>query len=147
MNKIFKINIDDIKLKDWVKSISNKLNIKLEKINQKYISNQLKYITSNFNLDYVNPKKFLEYLQDKIEEKFKDDNNRVILRQSRIWANSITWVLISGSLFGIGWLAVAKTEEIAITVGKLEPKGGVIDVQMPIEGVAREILIKDGDFV
>ena len=147
INKILKVNIDDLKIKDWVKSISNKLKIDVDNINQKYISNQLKLITNNFNLDYVNPKKFLEYLQDKIEEKFKDDNNRVILRQSRIWANSITWVLISGSVFGIGWLAVAKTEEIAISVGKLEPKGGVIDVQMPIEGVAREILIKDGDFV
>ena len=95
----------------------------------------------------LNPGKWIESLQDMIESKFKDDNTKVILKQSKIWANAITWVLISGSTFGIVWLSVAETEEIVIAIGKLEPKGGVIDVQMPLEGVAREILVKEGEKV
>ena len=54
---------------------------------------------------------------------------------------------MGGTAFSFIWLGVAKTDEIVIAVGKLEPKGGVIDVQMPLEGVAREILIKEGDLV
>ena len=49
--------------------------------------------------------------------------------------------------FAVGWISVAKTDEVVIATGKLEPIGGVVDVQMPLEGVAREILIKDGDKV
>ena len=146
-NTIFQLNLDRIKIKEWRKYLSNNFQLSKKIINFKSISSQSKLLAQNLTIHHINPKKLLEYLQDLIEKSFKDDNNRVILKQSRIWANSITWVLISGSVFGIGWLAVAKTEEIAVTIGKLEPKGGVIDVQMPIEGIAREILVKDGDFV
>jgi len=55
--------------------------------------------------------------------------------------------LIGTSGFGIAWISIAKTEEIVIATGKLEPKGGVIEVQMPLEGVTRDILIKEGDSV
>ena len=108
-----------------------------------------KIINNKINIPFnaLNPKKWIETLQDMIEKSFKDDNTKVILKQSKIWANAITWVLISGSTFGIVWLSVAETEEIVIAIGKLEPKGGVIDVQMPLEGVAREILVKEGEKV
>ena len=98
-------------------------------------------------LNLLNPQSWLQKLQDEIEQKFSNDNNQVILKQSGRWASAITWVLISGTSFVIAWISIAETEEIVITTGKLVPKGGVIDVQMPIQGVAREILIKEGDKV
>ena len=54
---------------------------------------------------------------------------------------------MSGTAFAIGWISIAKTEEIVIATGKLEPKGGVVDIQMPLEGVTQEILIKEGEKV
>ena len=45
------------------------------------------------------------------------------------------------------YISIAKTEEIVIATGKLEPKGGVIEVQMPLEGVTSEILVKEGERV
>ena len=151
--KIFKNKIYSLYNKykiNRIKEIYSSLISKKIKINtiqdkvSKILNNQNKiYITFNA----LNPSKWIENLQDRIEKNFKDDNAKVILKQSKIWANAITWVLISGSTFGIVWLSVAETEEIVIAIGKLEPKGGVIDVQMPLEGVAREILVKEGEKV
>ena len=54
---------------------------------------------------------------------------------------------MGGTCVAIGWLATAKTEEVVIATGKLEPISGVVDVQMPLQGVAKEIHVKDGDRV
>ena len=99
-------------------------------------------------LIHISPRLLVERLQDKLERSVKSNNsNNVVLNQSIFWARSITWVLIGSSTFAIGWLSIAETEEIVIAMGKLEPKSGVIDVQMPIEGVTSELLVKEGDIV
>ena len=48
---------------------------------------------------------------------------------------------------GLGWLALAKTDEIVTAQGKLQPIGSVKEIQMPTGGIARKILVKDGDRV
>ena len=60
---------------------------------------------------------------------------------------SITWALIGTSTFAVGWLAIAQTEEIVVAAGKLEPIGAVKDIQMPLGGIAEEILVQEGDRV
>ena len=75
------------------------------------------------------------------------DSEEVALRQSRFWARSITWTLIGVAGFGIGWLALAKTEEIVTAPGKLEPVGVVKDIQMPVGGVVEKVLVKEGQRV
>ena len=35
-----------------------------------------------------------------------------LLQQDRLWINSVTWTIIGTTLFGIGWLSIAKTDEI-----------------------------------
>jgi HlyD family secretion protein len=75
------------------------------------------------------------------------ESEDVVLQQSRLWARSITWALVAVTGFGLGWLALAETEEIVVAPGKLEPIGAVKEVQMPIGGVAKEILVRDGDAV
>nr|WP_144043296.1 HlyD family efflux transporter periplasmic adaptor subunit [Prochlorococcus marinus] len=89
----------------------------------------------------------IQNIQDNIERLFKSDTNKIVLKQSKYWARAITWVLLGGTAFSIGWLAFAKTEEIAIVMGNLEPIGGVVDVQMPLQGIAREILTEEGSRV
>lgn len=110
-------------------------------ISQK-ISSELKKTTFN-----LNPSLRLQYIQDYIEQKLKSNNDEVVLQQAKFWAEAITWALIGGTTFAFGWLALAKTEEIVIAQGKLEPKSGVIDVQMPLEGITKKILVKEGERV
>jgi HlyD family secretion protein len=69
------------------------------------------------------------------------------LRTSVRWARAITWTLVIGSAAGITWLALAKTDEIVVAPGKLEPTGQVRDVQIPVAGVVSEVLVREGQTV
>jgi len=70
-----------------------------------------------------------------------------VLQQPKFWMRATTWGLMGTALFGIGWLALAQTEEIVVATGKLQPIGSVKDIQMPVGGIAEQILVKDGDKV
>ena len=83
-------------------------------------------------------------LQDANELTIYDES---ILQQSRFWMRTVTWALIGSSVFGVVWLALARTEEIVVAPGKLEPIGSVQDIQMPVGGVVDQILVKEGDRV
>ena len=125
------------------KSIFN--NLKYSSNNYKdFIFNKYKGIQAKVNL---NPLLFFEKVQDKIENKIKGKSNDVLLKQSIVWAKAITWTLMSGTVFAVGWLCIAKTEEIVIATGKLEPVGGVTEVQFPIQGIASDVFIKEGQEV
>jgi HlyD family secretion protein len=93
------------------------------------------------------PGELIRRAQNSIDRSFDSDNNDVVLQQSHFWARSITWTLMSVAAFGIGWLALAKTEEIVTAPGKLEPLGVVKDIQMPVGGVVEEILVTEGQQV
>ena len=76
-----------------------------------------------------------------------DGDKSLVLKQPHYWARAITWTLMGITVFGVGWLAIAKTDEIVSVTGKLEPLGVVKDVQVPVGGVVDEILVKDGERV
>ena len=132
----------------------------LEKVDFNYlISNKIKTIKSKFhekvklikikkfNASYLVPAIWIQNLQDSLIKLLKNDSYNVLLKQSQFYTKTITWVLMGTTAFAVGWISIAKTDEVVIARGKLEPIGGVVDVQMPLEGIAREILIKDGDNV
>ena len=73
--------------------------------------------------------------------------NESVLQQGRFWMKTVTWTLIGTTVFGIGWLAIAQTEEIVVAKGQLEPVGSVQDIQMPVGGVVDDILVEEGDSV
>ena len=75
------------------------------------------------------------------------DSEEVVLQQSRFWARSITWTLMGVTVFGLGWLALAKTEEIVTAPGKLEPLGVVKEIRLPVGGVVDDLLVKEGESV
>lgn len=85
--------------------------------------------------------------QNRLERSISSDHQDVVLQQSRFWARSISWTLMGVTAFAIGWLALAKTEEIVTAPGKLEPVGVVKDVQMPVGGVVEKVLVKEGERV
>ena len=134
------INISEQKIlmKNLFSNIKDNLNSKLEESaeNSKLLRNRVGKI--------IDKRKSLVSKAEKLLERGPED---VILKQSDIWARSITWSLMAGTAFGIGWLGLAKTEEIVVVQGRLEPVSGVIDIQMPLDGVTDKIKVKEGDLV
>ena len=94
----------------------------------------------------LNPFKALDpyYKQDNKDASKYDES---VLQQSRFWMRTVTWTLIGTTVFGIAWLAIARTEEIVVAKGQLEPVGSVQDIQMPVGGVVDDILVEEGDAV
>ena len=116
------------------------------------ISNQLKekllvkdinYLKNKFTNPKLKINEIILYFKNRI---FKD-NNEAFLKQDTFWIKSVSWGIIGTSLFGIGWLAIAKTEEIIVVPGKIVPIGEVKNIQMPMGGVAKNILVKEGQVV
>ena len=121
-----------------------------KKINMVNIKNSIKF--RDLTLDKISkiyrlPLDCFVKAQNILENKVQRNEKSIVLKRSNIWAKYITGSLIGGTVFGIGWLALAKTDEVVIVQGKLEPVSGVLEVQMPIEGITEEILVKDGDIV
>ena len=83
-------------------------------------------------------------MQTNVSDRNHDGN---ILKQNLVWAKSLTWVLIGTTISFIGWLTIAKTDEILVVQGKLEPIGKVKEIQIPVGGVAKELLVEGGDLV
>ena len=90
---------------------------------------------------------FLNTLQKFVESRADTNQAEPILKPSSHWAKKMTWVMVGGTALGLVWLGTAQTEEIVVAAGKLEPKSGVIKVQMPVQGVTETVLIEEGDFV
>ena len=132
INKIDLHNLSSTKLK----SIKNKFTEKIKIYKKKNLTNS-----------YLLPSIWIQNLQDKLINLSKNEGYNVVLKQTQFYTKTITWVIMGTTAFAVGWISLAKTDEVVIASGKLEPIGGVVDVQMPLEGVTSEILIKDGENV
>ena len=110
-------------------------------------------VTALFNQSFRNlvatSRGFMRHFDPGITQEATDPTNydESILQQGRFWMRTVTWSLIGSSVFGVVWLALARTEEIVVAPGQLEPIGSVQDIQMPVGGVADQILVKEGDQV
>ena len=89
----------------------------------------------------------LRVTQDAIERRVTSSQGGMALQQSRFLARTITWVLVGTAAAGLAWLALAKTDEVVVAPGKLQPIGDVKTVQMPVGGVLEEMLVKEGQRV
>ncbi len=83
----------------------------------------------------------------RLQNIFYKEEYENLLQQDQFWFKSVTWGIIGTALFGISWLSFAKTDEIILVSGKIVPIGDIKEIQMPIGGIAKEILVKDGDTV
>tara|TARA_Y100001933_G_C18988021_1_gene559300 strand:+ start:595 stop:1824 length:1230 start_codon:yes stop_codon:yes gene_type:complete len=84
-------------------------------------------------------------LVEKVLEERQESGEAI--QQSPVWIKSTTLGLIGTAVFGISWLALAKTDEVVSVTGKLEPLGLVQNIQMPLGGIASRILVKEGEEV
>ena len=86
--------------------------------------------------------------QTKLESSFSSgDHNEAVLQQSQVWVKAVTWSLIGTTVFFIGWLGIARTEEVVVATGKLEPVGNVKEIRIPAGAVVEKILVKNGERV
>lgn len=74
-----------------------------------------------------------------------DFEKEVILKPSPLWSRATVWSIIGVTVFTIGWAAVAKIEQVVTARGQLKPKLTVMDIQAPLNGVVKEVKVKDGD--
>lgn len=72
---------------------------------------------------------------------------QVILKQTPIWSRAIVWTIVGVTSFGIVWASFAKIEQVVPAIGKLEPTEAVKEIKPPINGVVKEVFVKDGDQV
>ena len=131
--KFSKLNINTLKLKEILR------NFKLKNI---YKINKTSFFSNNQFL--ITWKKAQDYLEREFKTK---EHNENLITQSNTWMRSVTWLLIGTSGLAMVWICVAKTEEIVVTTGRLEPKGKVHEIRIPSGGVAEKILVKSGDKV
>ena len=92
----------------------------------------------------LNPFKAFDLYLNK-DDKYHSKYDESVLQQGRFWMRTVTWTMIGTTVFGIAWLAIARTEEIVVAKGQLEPVGSVQDIQMPVGGVVDDILVEEGD--
>ena len=85
--------------------------------------------------------------QNAIERRVQTSHEEMALQQSRFLARAITWTLLGTTAAGLAWLAFAKTDEVVVASGKLQPIGDVKTIQMPVGGVLETMLVKDGQRV
>ena len=104
------------------------------------ISSTTKYLHSKI----YSAKTLIESLVHEIASKGSDGE---IVQQSPIWIRATVISLMGSTIFGIGWLCLAKTDEVVTVSGQLEPLGSVQEIQMPLGGIASEILVDEGDEV
>lgn len=85
--------------------------------------------------------------QNALERRVQTNTQELGLQQSRFLVRTIIWVLLGTTGAAVAWLALAKTDEVVVAPGKLEPVGEVKIVQMPVGGVLDQMLVKDGQRV
>ena len=83
----------------------------------------------------------------KFFEKNEKFNSFSTLEQSKYIANKIVLVITASSGLGLLLLIFAKTDQIIIVQGELQPISRVREIKIPISGVVEKIFVQDGDYV
>ena len=106
-------------------------------------------------INFKNPisefKKNLENLKNKFVSFYSSEGSDldkdIFINSEQKLLKVASSIIVLSSFLGIGWLAIAKTDEIIIVPGKIIPIGKVKEIKMPMSGVIEEIEIKEGDLV
>jgi hemolysin D len=74
-------------------------------------------------------------------------NQSVIFQQSQIWSRAIGWGIMGLIVAVISWASIAHIDEAIPADGKLEPIDDAKKIQAPMNGVVKQIYVKNGDRV
>lgn len=90
----------------------------------------------------------IKQAQNRLEQALKNGSDEgEVLQQSPRWMRLTTWGLMATAGVSLIWLSVAKTEEIVVAEGVLEPIAGVRDIQIPLNGVVDTLNVEEGERV
>ncbi len=78
---------------------------------------------------------------------FSKSDQAVVLKQSSNWSRGIVWSIIGVTVACVAWAYLANIEQVVTAEGKLKPQGKVKEVQVPLNGVIKEVYVKDGEKV
>lgn len=96
---------------------------------------------------FPKPGALVKAAQSAIERRVQSNREELGLQQSRFLVRTIIWTLMGTTGAALAWLTLAKTDEVVVAPGTLEPIGNVKTVQMPAGGVLDELLVKEGERV
>jgi HlyD family secretion protein len=71
----------------------------------------------------------------------------MILRQSSVWSRGVVWGIVGVTVISLIWANVATMEEVIPATGQLKPLDTVKEVQAPVNGVVKTVLVKDNERV
>ena len=77
----------------------------------------------------------------------ENKNQNLNLEQSNKIANSITLLIMGLSGLTLFWMTFAKTDQIIIVNGELQPTSRIRSIKLPISGVVEEVYVKEGNLV
>ena len=89
--------------------------------------------------------KYRKFISTSLDEETNYQN--LDLEQSKKIANTITISIIGLSGLTFVWLIFAKTDQIVIANGELQPTTRVRSIKLPISGVVEEVYVKEGNLV
>ena len=89
--------------------------------------------------------KYRRFISTSLDEETNYQN--LDLEQSKKIANTITTSIIGLSGLTFVWLIFAKTDQIVIANGELQPTTRVRSIKLPISGVVEEVYVKEGNLV
>ena len=134
LSKIKK-KINNLKKDFYVINYKNIVNKSLSSLKDNYVSKKFIFLIKN---NYATKKFFSLISRNDLE---------LYLKQDKFLLKTTNMALVGLTFFGIGWLFLAKTDEIIIVSGKIIPTGEVSTIKMPSTGIIKEILVEEGDKV
>ena len=134
LSKIKK-KINNLKKDFYVINYKNLVNKSLSSLKDNYVSKKFIFLIKN---NYVTKKFFSLTNRNDLE---------LYLKQDKFLLKTTNMAMVGLTFFGLGWLFLAKTDEIIIVSGKIIPTGEVSTIKMPSTGIIKEILVGEGDKV
>ena len=134
LSKIKK-KINNLKKDFYVINYKNIVNKSLSLLKDNYVSKKIIFLIKN---NYATKKFFSLTNRNDLE---------LYLKQDKFLLKTTNMAMVGLTFFGLGWLFLAKTDEIIIVSGKIIPTGEVSTIKMPSTGIIKEILVGEGDKV
>jgi len=134
LSKIKK-KINNLKKNFYVINYKNIFNKSLSLLKDNYVSKKIIFLIKN---NYATKKFFSLINRNDLE---------LYLKQDKFLLKTTNMAMVGLTFFGLGWLFLAKTDEIIIVSGKIIPTGEVSTIKMPSTGIIKEILVGEGDKV
>ena len=134
LSKIKK-KINKLKKDFYVINYKNIVNKSLSSLKDNYVSNKFIFLIKN------------NYLIKKFFSLINRNDLELYLKQDKFLLKTTNMAMVGLTFFGLGWLFLAKTDEIIIVSGKIIPTGEVSTIKMPSTGIIKEIFVGEGDKV